>query len=469
MISRARLAALHAREAQLYRERHPRCAALAQQADRHFLYGVPLHWMSDWGTPTPLFVQRAQGASITCADGHVHADFCLADTAAMFGHSPPALARALAQRVQEGLGAMLPGDLAPDVGALLAQRFGLPYWQMALSATDANRFCLRWARAVSKRPNILVFDGCYHGTVDDVFVDLVAPLPSDDAMSAERPSATPQARTRASLLGQVYDLTQFTRTIPFNDLAALRAALADGTVACVLAEPVMTNVGMVLPDPGYLEQLRAACTATGTLLILDETHTISSAPCGYARAHGLEPDILVLGKAIAGGIACAVYGFGAELAARMRAAKDAAPPGHSGIGTTLSGNLLSLAALQSTLQDVATPQAYAHMLRMAEGLEAGLLATLARHGLDWSVSRVGARCEFQFCAQPPRTGAAARAAMDHELEAALHLYLLNRGVMITPFHNMMLCCPDTSEAQLARLLEAFAAVVAELLPGPQSP
>ena len=452
MISPSKISALHARESERFRARHPRCAELARAGAEHFLYGVPLHWMSDWGTPTPMFVRQASGAHLTCADGHVHTDFCLADTAAMFGHSPPALARVLAERAQHGLGTMLPGEDAPAVGALLAQRFGLPLWQLALSATDANRFCLRWARAVTGRPNILVFDGCYHGTVDDVFVDLVD---AGDGKGA-RP------RTRASLLGQVNDLTTHTRVVEFNDLQALQGALADRSVACVIAEPAMTNVGMVLPQAGFLEALRAACTATGTLLLVDETHTISSGPGGFALDHGIAADFLVLGKAIAGGLPCAVYGFTAELGARMRQAKDGAAPGHSGIGTTLAGNMLGLAAVRATLAEVATPQAYAYMLQTAQRLEAGLRRVLAEHGRDWCVSRVGARCEFQFCSTAPHNGREARAAMDDSLEAAIHLYLLNRGVLITPFHNMMLCCPVTGAAEVDALLQAFSACLTEL-------
>jgi glutamate-1-semialdehyde 2,1-aminomutase len=451
MISRSAISALHNREAQRFVARHPRCAELARAGAEHFLYGVPLHWMSDWGTPTPMFVRDAAGVQLTCADGHVHTDFCLADTAAMFGHSPPALARVIGARARHGLGTMLPGEEAPALGALLARRFGLPLWQLALSATDANRFCLRWARAVTGRSRVLVFDGCYHGTVDDVFVDLV---------DAGGGNLAP--RTRASLLGQVNDLTAHTRAVEFNDLPALQAALADGSVACVIAEPAMTNVGMVLPEAGFLQALRDACTATGTLLLIDETHTISAGPGGYAQAHGIAPDFLVLGKAIAGGLPCAVYGFTAELGARMRQAKDAAPPGHSGIGTTLAGNMLGLAAVRATLEEVATPQAYAHMLATAQDLDAGLRRVLAAQGLDWSVSRVGARCEFQFCAQRPRNGREARAAMDDALEAAIHLYLLNRGVLITPFHNMMLCSPVTGAVEVGALLHAFTACLAEL-------
>ena len=224
----------------------------------------------------------------------------------------------------------------------------------------------------------------------------------------------------------------------------------------------MTNVGMVLPSEGFLLRLRELCDASGTLLLLDETHTLSSALGGYAREHGLTPDMLVLGKAIAGGIACAVYGFSQSLGARMRRAKDEAPPGHSGIGTTLAGNLLATAALRATMEQVATAQAYEHMIAAAQRLQSGIQVQIARHGLDWCVTRLGARCEFQFCAKPPGNGREARAAMDHELQGAIHLYLLNRGVLITPFHNMMLCSPATQELDVDQLVEAFDDCLANL-------
>lgn len=454
MIDRGILAAVRARELERFTRAHARCAALARQAEAHYLFGVPMHWMRDWGTPAPLFVREASGAQLVCSDGHVHADFCLADTAAMYGHSPPPLVAALSEALGRGLGAMLPGVDAPAVGELLAARFGLPQWQLALSASDANRFCLRWARAVTGRPDVLVFDGCYHGTVDDAFVDL-------DARAGGAPAA------RASLLGQVHDLTAHTRVVDFNDDASVARILADRRVACVVAEPVMTNAGMVLPRPGFLERLRAECTATGTLLLVDETHTISSSWEGYARAAGIEPDFLVLGKAIAGGVPCAVYGFDLALGERMRAAKLAAPPGHSGIGTTLSGNLLGLAALRATLESVATPAAYRHMLALADRLERGLTMVLEKlrsaHGIVWTVSRVGARCELQFCAQAPRNAREAHAAMDGGLEALLHLCLINRGVLVTPFHNMMLCSPATQARHVDALLQALDEALALVL------
>lgn len=445
LLDPARLAALRQRESAHYVRHHPRSQALARRAAQHLLFGVPLHWMSDWSMPFALHLAHAQGARITDVDGHGYTDFCLGDTGAMFGHSPAPVARAVAAQAARGLTTMLPGEDGVWVAEELARRFGLPVWQFALSASDANRFAIRWARALTGRPQLLVFNGCYHGTVDDVFVDL------HDG----------RARTRDSLLGQVVDLTRSTRSVEFNDLAALEAALADGQVACLMAEPVMTNIGMVLPEPGFWAAAQALCRRHGTLLLIDETHTISSGPGGYAGAHGLQPDLLVLGKPVAGGVACAVYGFSADAARRAEAAKRSAPPGHSGIGTTLTANLLTLAAMRAQLAEVMTDAAYAHMLRLAERLADGLRALIVRHRLPWCVTQVGARTEFQFSPRPPRNGSQAGAILDPALEQTIHLYLLNRGLVITPFHNMMLVCPDTDAADVDRLVAAIDAFAVE--------
>lgn len=429
-------AALYAAEAERYRRTHPQSARLAHSARAHWLYGVPLHWMQDWSMPHPLFVHSAQGAHIRDVDGHQYADFCLGDTGAMFGHSPPAVAQALAQQAAQGLTTMLPSAAAAAVGELLSHRFKLPYWQSALSASDANRFLIRWARAITGRSQILVFNGCYHGTVDDVFVDLVDGVP----------------HSRNSLLGQVYPLTAYTRAIEFNDLAALEAALQDFQVACLLAEPAMTNIGMVLPESGFWAAAQDLCRRYGTLLIMDETHTLSSGSGGYCQSHGIAADMLVLGKPVAGGLPAAVYGMRAEVAERAMAVKAAAPPGHSGIGTTLSGNLLSLAAMRATLEEVMTEAAYAHMHALADYVADGLEAVIAESGLPWCVTRLGARCEFQFSPVPPLNGSQAGLRLNDALSHTLHLYLLNRGVLITPFHNMLLMCPHTEKADADRLL-----------------
>jgi glutamate-1-semialdehyde 2,1-aminomutase len=446
------LARLAAAERERFVAAHPRSGELARRAAPHWLFGVPLHWMNDWSTPFPLHVAYAQGCRVTDVDGHERVDFCLGDTGAMFGHAPAPVVRAVAAQVARGCTTMLATEDAAWVGEELARRFGLPVWQTAMTASDANRFLLRWVRAATGRTKLLVFNGCYHGTVDDVFVDIVDGRP----------------RQRDSLLGQVHDLTAHTVVVEFNDLPALESALAAGDVACVLAEPVMTNIGMVLPEPGFWEAAQALIRAHGAMLILDETHTFSSGPGGYAKAHGLAPDALVFGKPIGGGVPCAVYGFSAELAERaMRAKRDAAP-GHSGIGTTLTANMLAMAAMRATLGEVATEAAFAHMLATCGRLAQGMREVIARHGLPWCVTQVGARCEFQFGPVPPRNGSEADALLDGTLEQIVHLALLNRGVMITPFHNMLLACPDTAGEDVERLLAAFDEVLAALVAGRSS-
>jgi glutamate-1-semialdehyde 2,1-aminomutase len=436
------------RERAHYTERNPQSQRLATRTAQHLLFGVPLHWMNDWGTPFALHVDSAHGAQVLDVDGHTLADFCLGDTGAMFGHAPAPVAAALQRQSTRGYTTMLATADAAAVGEALSTRFGLPYWQFAMSATDANRYIVRWIRAATGRQKLLVFNGCYHGTIDDVFVDLVHGQPMQ----------------RASLLGQVHDLLAHTVVVEFNDLPALEQALAAGDVACVLAEPVMTNIGMVLPDDGYWAAAQALIRRHGALLVVDETHTISTGPGGYARAHGMAPDALVLGKPVGGGVPCAVYGMSAALAERAVRAKHDAPPGHSGIGTTLTGNMLAMAAMRAALSEVMTDAAYAHMLRQAAVLADGLRTTLARWRLPWCVTQVGARTEFQFCPQPPRNGSQAEQILDAELEHLIHLGLLNRGVMITPFHNMMLVCPHITEDQVQQLLQALGQVLDQITP-----
>ncbi len=451
-INEAAIAAFAAAERQRFVERNPRSVALAERARSHLINGVPMHWMNDWSMPVPLFVEQASGVRFVDADGHEYVDFCLGDTGSMFGHSPAPVARAMAEQAGRGLTTMLPGEDAVVCGELLAERFGLPYWQVTATATDANRYVLRWARAVTGRKTLLVFDGCYHGTVDDVMVRYR------------------EGRTvhRAGLVGQAYDLTQYTRSIPFNDVAALEAALAQGDVCALMCEPAMTNIGMVLPDPGFMQQCRELTRRYGSLLIIDETHTISTDVGGCTRLWNLDPDFFVVGKPIAGGVPCAVYGCSAAVAERMRTVQQQGSEastghGHSGMGTTLSANALAMHCMRVNLEQVMTAQAYQHMLPLAASLAQGLRDLFSQHRLGWSVTELGARCEFQFCPIPPRTGAEAEAAFHDSLQMALHLFLINRGVLITPFHNMMLCCPDTTAADTARLLSTLDEALHELL------
>lgn len=435
MISDAAISAMLQAEQARFIEANPKSAQMAQRAARHWHRGVPFHWMLDWGTPFPLFADRAIGAELWDVDGHRYDDFCLGDTGSMFGHSPPPVAKAIARQASRGLTYMLATEDAPIVADELAARFGLPFWQVTSTASEANRAVIRWARGITGRDKILVFNGCYHGAVDDVFVDLRDGVPE----------------LRRSLVGQVYDVREHTRVIEFNDLAALEAALTPGDVAAVLTEPALTNVGMVLPEPGYLEAMRDLTRRHGTLLVFDETHTISSGYGGHTATFGPMPDLFVLGKPVAGGVPCAVYGFSAEVAERMEKVREDGEKGHSGIGTTLSANALALAAMRACLTEVMTPAAYDHMLPLAERLAEELRAVIRAHDLIWPVVHVGSRGEFICADKPPRNGSEARAAMQGPLEHAIHLFLINRGVLIAPFHNMTLVSPATTDAQVGRL------------------
>jgi len=441
-----RIASIFEAERESYVATHPRSLALAGHGIAGFYQGVPMHWMRDWSMPYPFLVASARGAVLRDVDGNEYADFCLGDTGSMFGHSPAPVVEAIERQAGKGLTYMLPTEDAIEVGRLLAERFGLPHWQVATTATDANRFALRVARAVTGRPKILVFNGCYHGTVDETFVRLV------DGRAMNRPG----------LLGQVADLTQLARVVEFNDVPALEAALAHGDVACVIAEPVMTNSCMVLPEPGFHAELRRLTRQAGTLLLIDETHTISTGPGGYTRAYGLEPDLFVLGKPVAGGVPASVWGFTDEVARRLDDVRSQSLPGHSGMGTTLSANALSLAAMRATLEHVMTPEAYAHMDRLAARLATGLQDVVDRYGLPWHVVRVGARVEFVCAPGPLRNGTEAEAAHAHALEQAIHIALLNRGCLIAPFHNMMLVSPATSAGQVETLVQSFESVAASL-------
>lgn len=444
-IDPARIDQMIAAESARFARDNPASLAAARAAKGWF-QGVPFHWMLDWPSPVPLVAGKAEGATLTTIDGRVLDDFCLGDTASMFGHSPPPLAHALAEQAAAGLSYMLPTTFGTEVAERLSAIFGLPQWQVTTTASEANRAVIRWCRGITGRPVVLTFNGCYHGAVDDVFVDLKNGAPV----------------MRQSLIGQVHDIRATTRVIEFNDMAALEEALAPGDVACVLAEPIMTNVGMVRDAPGFLAHLRALCAASGTLLVFDETHSISSGFGGHSRAHGPMPDMMVIGKSIGGGVPTAVYGFTDAVAERMARLNRERTPGHSGIGTTLSANALAIRAMHAMLTEVITADAYAAMLRGATRLESGIAAVIADAGVDWHVTSVGARVEFLTSPAPPANGGAAKAAMNPALEGAIHLWLANRGVLLAPFHNMMLVSPVTRDDQIDRLLTALADCIAAL-------
>jgi glutamate-1-semialdehyde 2,1-aminomutase len=442
-VDRTRLAALATAEAAAFAERHPGSRERFEQARGSLLNGVPMTWMAKWAGGHPVYAAGARGARITDLDGHTYVDFALGDTGAMAGHSPAPTVEAVQRRLAEDGGAtlMLPTEDATWVGAELARRFRVPLWSFALTATDANRWLLRLCRAVTRRPHVLVFNFCYHGSVDETFITLDAGRP----------------RSRAGNVGPAVDPTVTTRVVEFNDAAALEAALADEQVACVLMEPALTNIGIVLPEPGYLEAVRAACDRTGTLLVNDETHTFSAGPGGCTLAWDLRPDAVTMGKSIAGGIPIGAYGVSAELADRIAGLADADLVDVGGVGGTLAGNALSLAAARATLEHVLTPRAFDGMIALCERFVAGVRDVVSQTGLPWSIVPLGARAELAFAAEPPRNGGDAAALHDTELEDALHLFMLNRGVLITPFHNMALMCPATTEADVDRHTEVFGA------------
>lgn len=445
-LSAARLTTFAAREARRYAQSRPKSAAAMAQSSGHFLNNVPMHWMRDWPMPHLPLVAKAKGARITDIDGYGIDDFCLGDTGSMFGHSPAPVADAIRKQARRGLTYMLPTLDALEAGRLLTERFGAFRWQIATTATDANRFALRVARAVTGRPKVLVFNACYHGTLDDTMVEL----------------ANGKTVNRPGLVGQVQDLTRGAVVCEFNDLAAVEAALANGDVAAILTEPVMTNSCMVLPEPGFHDSLRQISRRYGALLIIDETHTISTGLGGYTAIHGLSPDMFVAGKCVAGGMPTAVWGMTEDVAARFNAYDAARPAGHSGMGTTLSGNPMQFACLAATLSKVMTQDAYEHMEAGAERLSSGLRQSIERHGAPWHVVRVGARVEFICAPGPLRNGAEAALAHQPQIEAALHIGLLNRGCLIAPFHNMMLVSPATKTRQIDRLVMAFDEILTEL-------
>lgn len=448
-VDRERLAGLIERERATYAERHPRSREAFAAAGSNLLGGVPMTWMRMWPGGFPLQLASASGARLTDIDGNTFADFCLGDTGAMAGHSPAPVQAAVARRYGElgGATTMLPTPDAAWVAAELTRRFGPTHWSFTLTATDANRWAIRLARQLTRRPKIGVFSYCYHGSVDETFIVLGPDGP----------------RSRTGNVGAPADPRQTTRVAEFNDLAGLERELAAGDVAVVLMEPALTNIGIVLPEPGYLDAVRELTRRTGTLLINDETHTFSAGPGGCTRAWNLDPDIVTIGKSIAGGIPAGAFGVSAELAGRILGDETADIVDTGGVGGTLSGNALSVAAMRATLERVLSDAAFATMIALAGRYTAGVRGVIEDRHLPWNIVQLGARAEYRFCPQPPRTGGESDAAADPQLDEYLHLYTVNRGVLLTPFHNMALMCPATTEADVDAHTEVFAAAAGELV------
>jgi glutamate-1-semialdehyde 2,1-aminomutase len=435
-----------AREIERFERTHPRAAA-RHAADSALLGGVPMPWMMRWAGGFPIVATLAKGARLWDLDGHEYVDLCLGDTGAMTGHAPDAVVAAASERIANGTTLMLPTEDADAVAAELSRRFGLPRWQITLSATDANRTAIRMARHVTGRDKVVCFAYSYHGGVDETFA---VTGPGGETVARE------------NNVGPPVDVALTTRAIEFNDVEALRAALAHGDVACVIAEPAMTNMGIILPQPGYHEQLRALTREAGALLVIDETHTFSAGPYGATGLYGLEPDMLTIGKAIAGGVPAGALGLSEDLASGLLGDPSADLEDTGGVGGTLAGNALSLAAMRAALTEVLTDEGFDHAIAVCDRMRAGIEGVIADHELPWHVVQLGARLEYRFTPTPPANGTEAHASIDARLERFMHLHALNRGVLITPFHNMLLASPATTEADADRHTQVFAEAAGEL-------
>ena len=448
VIDRERLASLTAAELERFIEANPTSKELYERARKNLVGGVPMPWMMRWAGGFPVFAAEASGARITDVDGHTYVDLCLGDTGSMPGHSPEPVARAVAEQATKGITMMLPTEDAAWVGEELHRRFGLERWFFTLTATDANRAALRICRQITERPKVLVYSYSYHGSVDETF-------------AVAGPNGT--TVSREGNVGPPVDPSVTTVAIEFNDIDALEQALATGEIACVLAEPAMTNMGIVLPEPGYMEALRELTREHGTLLIIDETHTFSAGPGGCTKAWGLEPDLFTIGKAIGSGVPAGALGMTVEVTERMLADAEADYEDTGGVGGTLAGNALSMAAIRATLSDVLTEEAFELTIPLATRFSDGLHGIFEKYELPWNVTQLGSRAEYRFEPDPALNGTQAHDASDPELERFLHLHALNRGVMITPFHNMALMSPSTTEADVDRHTEVFEEAVRDLL------
>jgi glutamate-1-semialdehyde 2,1-aminomutase len=446
-VSAERVAELLKREEERFEASHPKSRAIHERAQTDLLSGVPMNWMTRWPGRFPVYVHEAQGSTVVDVDGNEYVDLCLGDTGAMCGHAPAPTVAAIERQLRRGITTMLPSEDAAAVGGLMAERFGMRHWQFTVSATDANRFLIRLCRQITGRPRILVHNHCYHGSVDETVATLT---PEGDV------------EPRWGSVGPPVDPAVTTRVVEINDVDGLERELADEDVACMLIEPALTNIGIVLPDPGYHDEVRRLTRQYGTLLIIDETHTLSCGPGGYTAAHGLEPDAMSMGKPIAGGIPTGAYGLSNEVADGVLASTfwEAADVG--GVGGTLAGNALQLAAVRATLGEVLTPEAYERMIGLAARYEAGIEAAIAEHGLGWSAVRLGCRVEYMFSPEPPHDGAAAAEIIGGPLDELMHLFMLNEGVLFTPFHMMALMSPATTEEQVDAHTAAFERIAADL-------
>lgn len=438
-------------EQQRFADTHPKSQSLWGEGRKNYLYGGPSHWMRRWAGGFPIYVDSAKGAEVQEVDGRTYTDFCLGDTGGMCGHAPEAVTEAALAQLKRGTTTMLPTEDSIWVGQELARRFGMPYWTLTTSATDANRGAIRYCRMVTGRPKVLVFSGCYHGGVEEAHVEI------RDGKVGLRNMIHPNG----------VDHSKVSHVVEFNDREALAEALESGEIACVLMEPMMTNFGMIPVAPGFNEFVREKTRETGTILIIDETHTMSSGTGGFTKTYGLEPDIFVAGKAIAGGIPAGIFGISEELAQRIWQEVPHVNPkkrqsAHLGIGGTLAGNALTVATMKAVLSNILTDENFDKMIANAERLAKSARNLIEKHNLPWHVTQVGARAEIMFSPQPPRNGADVIATRQGDLEVLLHAFYMNEGILVTPFHTMFLMCPATTAAQVDKHTDVFAKFISLL-------
>jgi glutamate-1-semialdehyde 2,1-aminomutase len=442
-IDRGRVAELLARENAAYLEARPRALALWERGRASMPNGVPMIWLRNSFEPIPMFVDEGAGSHFRDVDGHDYLDTNIADMSMFTGYAPPAVVDAVSRRMARGSQFMAAGEDAVWVAEELARRYALPQWQFTLSATHANTEALRVARTATGRQAVAFFDGHYHGHLDESLVSLVdGTVVPDEA-------------------GLPDDVTARTMIIPFNDPAALEQALRSRQVAAVVTEPAMTNnVGLVLPVDGYHDALRRITGETGTLLVIDETHTQVVGPGGLTRMWSLQPDIVTIGKSIAGGVPLGAYGMTAEVAdVLQRPAGRDDPKPLVATGGTLFGNPLSMAAARATMSEVLTPEAYAHSQELGTRLADGLDAAVAARGLPWTVHRFWPRSGFSFTPEMPTDAAAAVRDLDVPLRRLMRVHLANRGV----WEAIVGAGPTCSVAATADDVDLYLDVTTDLL------
>jgi len=380
-------------------------------------------WMSELYTHPPIFVDAGHGGTFTDIDGNTYIDFNLADTSMFTGYGVEAISEVVAKRVKDGSQFLLPTQDAVEVATRLAARFGLPFWQFTLSATQANVEAIRTARALTGRDAVLMFDGKYHGHADELLA------------VRDKGEVVPEGR------GVLRDATRHVRLVPYNDLDAVSRELARGDIACVVAEAAITNAGVILPAEGFHAGLRRLTSDAGTLLVIDETHTLVAGPGGLTARWGLQPDLLVVGKSVSGGISLGAYGMTERVAAVLddpdAASGESVATGDTLFGNALSrvatggtlfGNELSLAAARVTLEQVLTDQGYAHAAALGGKLADGIEATAAANGFDWRAHRLYNRSGYTHGPYLPSNAADARDSFDAELFNIQRIYMANRGI-----------------------------------------